>query len=48
MSNTASVSPETMQTRKQWKDIVKGLKEKLYQTKSLHPMKIPYKNEDKR
>ena len=28
MSNTASVTPETMQTRKQWKDIVKGLKEK--------------------
>ena len=48
MSNTASVSPETMHNRKQWKDIVKGLKEKLYQTKSLHPMKIPYKNEDKR
>ena len=37
MRIAACVSPETMQTRKQWKEVV---------IKGLHPMKISLKNEE--
>ena len=39
----ADLSAETLQARKEWQDIFKGLKEKNLQPRSLYPARISFK-----
>ena len=44
---TADLSKETLQTRSEWKDILKVMKEKNLQTRLLFPAIISFKYEEK-
>ena len=42
---TADLSIETLQTRREWQDILKVMKEKTLQPRLLYPARIPFKYE---
>ena len=43
---TADLSIETLQARREWKDIVKVIKEKNLQPRLLYPARISFKHEE--
>ena len=42
---TADLSVETLQARREWQDILKVMKEKILQPRSLYPGRISFKHE---
>ena len=45
ISITADLSIETLQARREWQDILKGMKEKRLQPRLLYPARISFKYE---